>query len=467
MLDESLEKDEINTSKSVQGSRLEAQPKKNKKERKKKNKQEKKPILPEKGWPNVFLAFQIRNPEIHKKLINIQYSAVNKNKNLMIGYESMKKAHVTLFVAYVEEDKMEQFKGILEEYFNGNLKNRFTEEPFTISFQGLGHFKDKVVFGQPVTGVETIQRIAEELKDYLIKARIDVKKDDHPVNPHLTIFKCKKHLRNIPLELFEEYKDLDLGEGSITSLQLLSFRKPKDEFGYFHREDEYFFNTESWGSCSPSGPHTECCENEEMTKFFQNSKIEALEKMPFNHEIRLSNVPVNTKKSDLENMLKSFGKISDIRLDEDASTVYVNYCNESDTAAAITRIDGYEYNHCILKAELVYRGDRIKYKEKQAFSTDFQNVKTKAKRGKKLKKVNNTLQHTSAIGLSNNSTLEKTGAIESLNTSTGDQTSAVESSNQSRVNQTSAIGLSDNNTKDSTHAIGTTSNHTDEDTSAV
>ena len=62
-------------------------------------------------------------------------------------------------------------------------------------------------------------------------------------------------------------------------------------------------------------------------------------------------------------------------MDEDASTVYVNYCNESDTAAAITRIDGYEYNHCILKAELVYRGDRIKYKEKQAFSTDFQNVK--------------------------------------------------------------------------------------------
>jgi len=38
---------------------LQAQPKKNKKERKKKNKQEKKPILPEKGWPNVFLAFQV------------------------------------------------------------------------------------------------------------------------------------------------------------------------------------------------------------------------------------------------------------------------------------------------------------------------------------------------------------------------------------------------------------------------
>ena len=49
-----------------------------------------------------------------------------------------------------------------------------------------------------------------------------------------------------------------------------------------------------------------------MTKFFQDSKIEALEKMPFNHEIRLSNVPVNTKKSDLENVLKSFGKISGV-----------------------------------------------------------------------------------------------------------------------------------------------------------
>ena len=49
-----------------------------------------------------------------------------------------------------------------------------------------------------------------------------------------------------------------------------------------------------------------------MMKFFQNSKIEALEKMPFNHGIRLINVPVNTKKSDLENMLKSFGDISGV-----------------------------------------------------------------------------------------------------------------------------------------------------------
>ena len=46
-----------------------------------------------------------------------------------------------------------------------------------------------------------------------------------------------------------------------------------------------------------------------------------------------------------------------------------------DTAAAITRIDGYEYNNCILKAELVNRSYGMRYKEKHAFSKDIQNVK--------------------------------------------------------------------------------------------
>ena len=62
-------------------------------------------------------------------------------------------------------------------------------------------------------------------------------------------------------------------------------------------------------------------------------------------------------------------------MDEDDCTVYVNYYNMPDTAAAITRIDGYEYNNCILKAELVNRSYGMRYKEKHAFSKDIQNVK--------------------------------------------------------------------------------------------
>ena len=43
---------------------------------------------------------------------------------------------------------MSQLKKLLEEYFTKHLKDKFSKDPFRVKFQGLGHFKTKVVFAQ-------------------------------------------------------------------------------------------------------------------------------------------------------------------------------------------------------------------------------------------------------------------------------------------------------------------------------
>jgi len=73
--------------------------------------------------------------------------------------------------------------------------------------------------------------------------------------------------------------------------------------------------------------------------------------------IRISNLSESTSDGDLEELTNKFGKKSKMYLAKDKNTglckgfAYVHFYNKDDAAAAIDTLDGYGYDHLILKAE--------------------------------------------------------------------------------------------------------------------
>lgn len=73
--------------------------------------------------------------------------------------------------------------------------------------------------------------------------------------------------------------------------------------------------------------------------------------------IRISNLSEATSDADLEDLTNKFGKKSKMYLAKDKSTglckgfAYVHFYSKEDAAAAISALDGYGYDHLILKAE--------------------------------------------------------------------------------------------------------------------
>lgn len=73
--------------------------------------------------------------------------------------------------------------------------------------------------------------------------------------------------------------------------------------------------------------------------------------------IRISNLSESTSEADLEDLTNKFGKKSKMYLAKDKNTglckgfAYVHFYNKEDAAAAIETLDGFGYDHLILKAE--------------------------------------------------------------------------------------------------------------------
>lgn len=73
--------------------------------------------------------------------------------------------------------------------------------------------------------------------------------------------------------------------------------------------------------------------------------------------IRISNLSESTSDADLEDLTNKFGKKSKMYLAKDKNTglckgfAYVHFYNKEDAAAAIETLDGFGYDHLILKAE--------------------------------------------------------------------------------------------------------------------
>lgn len=206
--------------------------------------------------PNCFMAIQIRNPEIHKNIVECQDKALLKHKLLEPHVESVQKAHITLCIANIEWHEIEETKTVLTETVEAKLKDLHGTK---IQFTGINTFNGgKVVWVKPSSGETELQKISKILKESLLAAGLNVLEIERPFTPHLTIFKYdyeaarksgrdgKTAMKSSHLH-FQEYQDFEFGSESLTSVQFCCMETPKGEDGYYHRLHEVFFNKEMDG----------------------------------------------------------------------------------------------------------------------------------------------------------------------------------------------------------------------------
>jgi translation initiation factor 3 subunit G len=73
--------------------------------------------------------------------------------------------------------------------------------------------------------------------------------------------------------------------------------------------------------------------------------------------IRVTNISENTTEADLQDLFKPFGRISRVYLAKDKETLqsrgfaFVSFVNKDDAASAMEKLQGYGYDHLILKLE--------------------------------------------------------------------------------------------------------------------
>jgi len=196
--------------------------------------------------PNYFLGLRITSSSILEKIGKLQTELISKNEVLSNYIEPPCKAHVTLSVMHLEDDELETCKSMLQEKFKPNL----SEADRTLTFEGLGRFGNRVLFVKPHTGIESLQKMHEDLQNLLIESELktEVGRDFHP---HVTMFKTSrpksgrkrnnetKEKLGLDDELLEEFKDLHFGEEIVEEIQLLSMTKPKAEDGYYHCEASF------------------------------------------------------------------------------------------------------------------------------------------------------------------------------------------------------------------------------------
>ena len=192
--------------------------------------------------PNLFLAFQITNPELIANLRKVLYTCVEKENGLKDFIAPLETAHVTLDVFRVETENLADAKLMLQDVFDRHIKTIWKEVGKSVTFKGLDMFGKTVLFARPDQGSDFLQKVHKVFRKALEDAGIGINgyKD---YNPHLTLLQVKtskeNQLKEIPKACLENMENVELGSQEVKQIQLLSISKQKDSVGYYHCEDVY------------------------------------------------------------------------------------------------------------------------------------------------------------------------------------------------------------------------------------
>lgn len=234
----------------LEGQNTEVQQRKKNVKRKKKNAENKngeddskdntKP--PKKRSPNYFIAIRVSNPSIHSTFKIIQDSIITKQPLLQPALIPLGTLHITLMVMHLQNDQLSKAIEVLHNC-QSDLK-KVVEDQHCMTFEGLGHFRNEVVFGKikNENEVTILQQLAEVLRNGYEKSELDVDIDDKPFKPHLTLMKMSripfkkktKKLRKIPDNLYSPWIDCDLDVQHYNEVLLCSMTDAKEKDGFYH-----------------------------------------------------------------------------------------------------------------------------------------------------------------------------------------------------------------------------------------
>jgi len=202
-------------------------------------------------FANYFIAVRVSNPAIHSTIKEIQDSILSKRPLLQPAAIPLGTLHITLMVMHLEKEQLPKAVDILQSC-QSDLKKVFEENHFQdLTFEGLGHFRNEVVFGKikNESEVTMLQSLASVVRQgYESDDEIQLQMEDRPLTPHLTIMKLsrmpvkkkKKNVRKIQSDMYSSWIDCQLGLETLSEVLLCSMIDKKEEDGFYRHIAQLF-----------------------------------------------------------------------------------------------------------------------------------------------------------------------------------------------------------------------------------
>ncbi|ROT66182.1 putative A-kinase anchor protein 7 isoform gamma isoform X1 [Penaeus vannamei] len=187
--------------------------------------------------PNFFVGVKISNAEIHQAIVKIQEDLIAFEPKFARALIDVATSHLTLLVAHIDnEEKLCLAISALDEC--KKKLTDFTTEPVHLTFSGVGHFSNQVVYAKLVEDehYHRLLTLATEVRQVFSSMGVCMP-DVKDLNPHLTIAKTSKaphrkgkHFpRKFDPSSYQQHQDTHFGCQYVFGLQLLSMNKPKDK----------------------------------------------------------------------------------------------------------------------------------------------------------------------------------------------------------------------------------------------
>ena len=163
-----------------------------------------------------YLPFQVDNEEIQQNMKEFQTLCLTQEPRLRQCVVPPQKAHITLLVLHLEDQRLEEAKIMFEEMCRDHFSK---DDIFDVEFEGVGTFGSRVLFAKPRGNIDRIIKMSESFQSkYSCEYQLD---------PHLTLMKVKgKGLKKIPRTSYEGLEDYKFGIQSFKKIQFLSMTKP-------------------------------------------------------------------------------------------------------------------------------------------------------------------------------------------------------------------------------------------------
>ncbi|XP_045599139.2 uro-adherence factor A [Procambarus clarkii] len=214
--------------------------------------------------PNYFLGIQITNPDIHKAIVKVQEDMLAFDESLTRSFVDAATSHLTLLVAYIDTEESLQVAQSAMDECASRLMGDLTTNPLKLTFSGVSHFSNHVVFANIVEDeqYQRLMEVAESARTVFSEKGVCMP-DTRVLHPHLTIAKLskapkirgKRTPRKIDPSGYKQHLELNFGYQIVSGLQLLAMNKPKDEKRYYYSSKDITFNVKY----EESTDHSHCC----------------------------------------------------------------------------------------------------------------------------------------------------------------------------------------------------------------
>ena len=177
---------------------------------------------------------QLSSEEVRAALARVHQSCTELSPHLGSQCMPTTRAHITLLVTHVPEDKLQLAKDLV----NTALKaNSHLAKKFEVELKGINSFTGKGIHAEVGKGSDTLKELNKVMESTFKEEgfRVTYMTRHDTYTPHVTIMKGGE----IPREAYQDVADSSLGSEEITGVQLLSMTKPFAMDGYYYCEGDF------------------------------------------------------------------------------------------------------------------------------------------------------------------------------------------------------------------------------------